>query len=501
MPEETTTTKGTMSAPESGVTVRMYRPGGLGDCFLLAFPAGDGTARYVLIDCGVFLGTENGADRMRRIAQDIVQATGNHLHVIVATHEHWDHLSGFQYAQGTFDEIDVDQVWLGWTEDPDDPLADRLREKRTRALRALYAASAALQAADDPMRDAVEGLLSFFGPPDTMLAMRGTTSQLEYVGSLVDRPRYCRPGDPPLTLPDVPSMQAYVLGPPRDEALLTRSDPSMEGDEAYGGAFDYDLLSPIDELAAFCDAALAAKASENLSRYERLLLLQSDPFDPMVGIRLSEAEKHPKYGSLFKNLYGFGPETDGHGPSWRRIDRAWLASTAPLALRLDRDTNNTGLVLAFELAETAKVLLFAADAQVGSWLSWHDVCWRREGGGKGDMVTGSDLVRRTVLYKVGHHGSHNATLREKGLEMMESPELTAMIPVYEEQAAHRDWLMPFPPLLERLEAKTRGRILRADAGLPERSKSLSSSEWKDFCANVESDPGKHELWIQYTIPD
>jgi hypothetical protein len=39
------------------------------------------------------------------------------------------------------------------------------------------------------------------------------------------------------------------------------------------------------------------------------------------------------------------------------------------------------------------------------------------------------LFANTVLYKIGHHGSHNATLREKGLEMMNHPELVAMFPV------------------------------------------------------------------------
>ena len=54
--------------------------------------------------------------------------------------------------------------------------------------------------------------------------------------------------------------------------------------------------------------------------------------------------------------------------------------------------------------------------------------------GEPTKVTSSALLARTVLYKVGHHASHNATLREKGLELMQSDELVAMIPVDEEQA-------------------------------------------------------------------
>jgi hypothetical protein len=61
-------------------------------------------------------------------------------------------------------------------------------------------------------------------------------------------------------------------------------------------------------------------------------------------------------------------------------------------------------VLAFELGKGGKVLLFAADAQRGNWISWKD----------GDQtITATDLLDRTVVYKVGHHGSHNATLNGK----------------------------------------------------------------------------------------
>jgi hypothetical protein len=48
-----------------------------------------------------------------------------------------------------------------------------------------------------------------------------------------------------------------------------------------------------------------------------------------------------------------------------------LGLAGRLALQLDSDTNNTSLVLAFELGKSGRVLLFPGDAQVGNWLSWH----------------------------------------------------------------------------------------------------------------------------------
>lgn len=96
------------------VRVRMYKHG-LGDCFLVTF--GDNQA-HMLIDCGVIGGTEGAGDKMRAVAQNVKDATGGHIDVLVGTHEHWDHLSGFWQARETFEEIQFDNVWLGWTEDP-----------------------------------------------------------------------------------------------------------------------------------------------------------------------------------------------------------------------------------------------------------------------------------------------------------------------------------------------------------------------------------------------
>ena len=47
-------------------------------------------------------------------------------------------------------------------------------------------------------------------------------------------------------------------------------------------------------------------------------------------------------------------------------------------------------------------------------------------------------MKRAIFYKVGHHGSHNATLREKGLEQMKNLRV-AMIPVDEEMAKKKRW--------------------------------------------------------------
>jgi beta-lactamase superfamily II metal-dependent hydrolase len=134
--------------------------------------------------------------------------------------------------------------------------------------------------------------------------------------------------------------------------------------------------------------------------------------------------------------------------------------------------------------------------------------WPGEGP-NGETVTGPDLLRRTVLYKVGHHGSHNATLREKGLEMMEAPDLVAMIPVDEDWAHERKpnkWEHPAEKLLARLKEKARGRIIRTDQiptgdQKPRKPSQASQSEWRAFIKQLDWDRGPNQLWIQYTVPE
>ncbi len=180
-----------------------------------------------------------------------------------------------------------------------------------------------------------------------------------------------------------------------------------------------------------------------------------------------------------------------------------MNSAESLALALDKHTNNTSLVLAFEFTESGKVLLFAADAQVGNWLSWQDLSWEVRQGDGIRTVTGPDLLSRTVLYKVGHHGSHNATLRDKGLEQMISPELIALVPVNKQQAQKNRWMeMPFNNLISRLQEKTRGRVIMSDSAVfapgDDQLQQMSEKERNTFRRALTAD---HQgLYYDLTVP-
>jgi hypothetical protein len=191
--------------------------------------------------------------------------------------------------------------------------------------------------------------------------------------------------------------------------------------------------------------------------------------------------------------YGFGQESPD---AWRRIEDDWLGGAGRLALQLDSDTNNTSLALAFELVESGRVLLFPGDAQVGNWLSWDPLTWTLTSGGESRTVSSHDLLASTVLYKVGHHGSHNATPREKGLELMTHRELVAMIPVNRQTARKMGWNMPFPTLFRRLDAKTRGRILDLELGVGrDKPPALTDDEWAEFQRNTDVQPAWIDYWV------
>src|SRR5688572_8496174 len=162
--------------------VRMYRQG-LGDCFLLTCTEGDETS-HLLIDCGVLKGTADAEKRMQDVARSVHETTGGRLDRLVVTHEHWDHVSGFLQAEATFGTLEIGEVWLGWTEDPEDELANELRKRKQKRLNGIVAAAKLVEGEKTPAaRHAarqLDALLSFHG--DLGATGRKTTAKaLEWV--------------------------------------------------------------------------------------------------------------------------------------------------------------------------------------------------------------------------------------------------------------------------------------------------------------------------------
>ncbi len=415
--------------------IRMYRHG-LGDCFLLSFPGKEHQLVHFMIDCGVVLGTANPQPVMTKVAENIKSVTDGTIDVLTITHEHWDHLSGFDegQAKGVFDSVEFKNLWLAWTEDPTCDLANSLREEREQKRKAAIAARK--RAKELKLTDQVErltGLLGFFGAvanesgegDEEADAGGGTAGALNYLKRRCD-PTIVPTGGKPLVIPGVENVRVYVLGPPMHRQDLNKANPSKgEGYELMSGGSLGLATAVID----------ACEETENKKKH-------SLPFDPRSGRALSGMPaKHPY--RLPRN-------------NWRNIDHDWLAVGERLALQLDSATNNTSLVLAFEFVDTGDVMLFVGDAQAGNWRTWDSLSFEvKDAEGGKQTVSAGDLLTRTIFYKVGHHGSHNATLKAKGLERMKSKRLAAVIPV-DVNVAHdvKGWKrMPLPSITETLKKK------------------------------------------------
>ncbi|NOT43871.1 MAG: MBL fold metallo-hydrolase [Acidobacteria bacterium] len=420
-----------------GVRVRMFRQG-LGDAFLLTFDPG-GAEAHVLVDFGTLGATTTGVS-MSTTAADIAATSGGRLDAVVVTHEHWDHISGFRSCAETFAAMDVGQVWLAWTENPDDPLARTLASSRRDLGAALAMTVATLTTRHDraatALGRALRDVLAFSGgvPEGSPLAFgERLDDTMHGVRTALGREtHYLLPGQPVLEPAFAPGFRIYVLGPPRDADAI--DDLGHAGDDA---------------LYAVRAARSGAAAPPP----------DGSPFDTRFRLPLDAATTRDV-------LAGYLAPRE----QWRQIPRHWMRSARDLALQLDNATNNTSLVLAIERVADGKVLLFPGDAQLGSWQSWHDpaLSWTVAGARGPKTVTAGDLLRRTVFYKVGHHASHNATARQAGLELMAADGLVAFVPVDRRVALGRhpkgSWRMPARALARRLLERCRGRVVRSDIG-------------------------------------
>src|SRR5262249_20470672 len=88
--------------------------------------------KKVLIDCGTLA---LGGQPLKKVVNDLVGAVRDpdgrpRIDVVVATHRHRDHVSGF--AEPVWGQVEVREAWMPWTEHPTDPKALRVREVQTR---------------------------------------------------------------------------------------------------------------------------------------------------------------------------------------------------------------------------------------------------------------------------------------------------------------------------------------------------------------------------------
>jgi hypothetical protein len=386
------------------ISLRVY-PVGFGDCFLIGFHYTGNDDRFVLVDFGSIELTRKRMpksaaflDYMRKVADDIATRCGRkddkggQIHAVIATHRHADHINGFatKAKPAARDESgDVIRslkprfVVQPWTEDPSlDPKALTPAKAAeiggTRAFTAMLAGmqSAAAGIVEEAVRLGAKRLLTpaavdqsggDSAAPSTDRARRvAFVDQIRFLGednisnrSAVEnliamgklkgaKPLYLH-ADAKLSL-NLPGVKTHVLGPP----TLEQSDAIRKMRSADGVEFWMLLGATGTRFTASGGAPFPGR-------------------DCVDGARIPD-----------------------HARWLRDHVRSARAETLLGIVRiLDQQMNNTSLVLVFEVGGAR--LLFPGDAQIENWqYALANPEYRK-------------LLSGTTLYKVGHHGSRNAT--------------------------------------------------------------------------------------------
>ncbi|MDQ7878235.1 hypothetical protein Q9R08_09655 [Microbacterium sp. QXD-8] len=348
------------------VRVRMYQVG-FGDCFLVSVeydaPLPDGRdERHILIDFGTSHSPREGMarGRMGDVAALIEEHTGGELDVLVVTHRHRDHLRGFEVDAGAaiMKRLAPKLVVRSWTEDPE--LAETADGPAAAPDQAggVSRASARYAALLSRAQEEVARLATLVGlDEEVRTAAEDQLKNAEAVALLNElsrdgRGRYLHAGMESGIDDVVPGLTATVLGPPTVD-----QDPRVARQR--------------EEDPEYWLTALGASL--------RVVGSAADTEAP-------------------------APMTHGPGPVRWLIDR--LAnqrsrSAARLVRDLDEALNNTSVILLLTVGGVS--LLFSGDAQIENWRHTLDRL--------GDDADLRDRLAKIDLYKVGHHGSRNATPR------------------------------------------------------------------------------------------
>lgn len=392
------------------IGVSMYNVG-FGDCFLLRFPGPNGGREHrMLIDCGsIKRGSQDDqpieiVDVVDQIIRDVTDDDGvPRIDIVAMTHRHKDHVSGF--TSPAWGEVEVGEVWMPWTEDPDDPEARRLLQEMSAFAVALHAEFQTLQALGG--LNATESSLIAHVLENTLdLSARS----LDDVGSM-----------DVVALKNEDAMATLHRGfrggsQGATRRFLRRTTPSSPRRPIPGA--DIHVLGPSDREEVIAD--MDPPSNESFLRISQSVDDRGATILPYEGTPVSTIDEVPGLSAGLAQL----------------LEKVANGSAGLAAAALEKAVNNTSLFLAIEFGRA--LLLFPGDSQWGSWKLVLDDPWRR------------DLVRRTTFFKVGHHGSHNSNPRS----FIEDPLLSGLWAAATSVTPHgRFTQIPEPDLVEKLQSR------------------------------------------------
>jgi beta-lactamase superfamily II metal-dependent hydrolase len=402
---------------------------GFGDSFLLVFPAKD-RPRKVLIDCGVHVSGANPKASIgaivKRIVADVTEPGGPRIDLVICTHRHQDHVEGFDNP--IWKQVEVGEVWLSWTENYKDPEARKILEAQSSKAKKLNLVLEKMIAA--PARFGLGAakvsdlrMLKAFSENSLSNSEAMATLHEGFKGGK-EIPRRYLPDEvrslnsfEPATLPGV---TAHILGPSRDPDVIRDLNPSA-GEQWLRlmesmSSSDYEAHRPFHQDWAKTGAQ----------------------YDPNRTV-LSAAD--------LKNIEKVGEGTEFN-----------------VAVQLEDAINGTSLMIIFEMGKAC--LFFPGDAQNGTWkAALKDPEWR-------------ELMKKADFYKIGHHGSHNATPKEFVFDVLKQG-FKAMASV---RSIKTFKFIPKFELMTALKEKP-GKVARSD--MPAEDPRGFTRDASDFCVETK----------------
>lgn len=325
---------------------------GLGDCIYCRIPKAheEGRDFHILVDCGTLSSAKLLAAAMDRLKPSLPLIQGKrHIDLLVVTHEHKDHMTGFGLK--IWDDFSFGAIWMSAAMDPDHPEAKKAKKLHAFAAEAM-AQAVRLNLALGPQLSELANALA--ANQDAMKTLRETLPERCKI-----KPTYVHAGSKKsdLGLP-LKGATISVLGPERDIDYYYLGDP---GDPSMRN-----------------------------SLRSALRFIETDLPPPAAAVPTADAVPAPT------NL----------GPGDFRQLRSRMLSTALAFADLDgKVCNNTSVVLLIEWR--GKRLLFVGDAEWDGGFkdgskgncAWN-VMWNRHK---------KRLDGPLAFLKIGHHGSTNAT--------------------------------------------------------------------------------------------
>ncbi|MBX7540324.1 hypothetical protein [Qipengyuania sphaerica] len=341
------------------VTIRTYNVG-FGDCFLMTIHYDDQSAKHILIDCGSMKSPKGTRGWMEKVVESIRDECGGKLDVLVATHRHKDHISAFSSDStgSILEDLKPEVVIQPWTEDPDipedahAPLATGARHRRRLALMGQFAENRF----DDGNIKALNHLKS---------VDRATVEKLEFMGADNIRNRK--------------AVERLMRMGAAGRAIFAHAKMELDLDRVLPGVAVDALGPPTIEQS---EDVTRMRSRDDVEFWHinaaSSALYKGDPVDPFPSVAGSRGRR-----DMF----------------WirHRLKRLELSRLFQIVRILDDTMNNTSLILLFRIG--SKSFLFPGDAQIENWrfaLNDPEVM---------------DKLKDVDVYKVGHHGSLNATPR------------------------------------------------------------------------------------------